>query len=92
MSLPGSAAIPAPYRERPQVAYLTGKRIVEMVHEDLRPSRILTREAFENAIVVNSAIGGSTNAPIHLTALARHAGVDLPLQTWRLWGTRCPCW
>jgi len=90
MSLPGSAAIPAPYRERPQVAYLTGKRIVEMVHEDLKPSRILTREAFENAIVVNSAIGGSTNAPIHLTALARHADVDLPLQTWEAVGHRVP--
>ncbi|MND22592.1 L-arabonate dehydratase [compost metagenome] len=90
MSLPGSAAIPAPYRERPQVAYLTGKRIVDMVREDLKPSDILTREAFENAIVVNSAIGGSTNAPIHLTALARHAGVDLPLQTWEEVGHRTP--
>ena len=90
MSLPGSAAIPAPYRERPQIAYLTGKRIVEMVNEDLKPSDILTREAFENAIVVNSAIGGSTNAPIHLTALARHAGVDLPLQTWETIGHKVP--
>ncbi|MFN3668228.1 MAG: IlvD/Edd family dehydratase [Brevundimonas sp.] len=90
MSLPGSAAIPAPYRERPQVAYLTGKRIVEMVREDLKPSRILTREAFENAIVVNSAIGGSTNAPIHLTAMARHVGVDLPLQTWETVGHKVP--
>jgi dihydroxy-acid dehydratase len=90
MSLPGSAAIPAPYRERPQVAYLTGKRIVDMVREDLKPSRILTREAFENAIVINSAIGGSTNAPIHLTALARHAGVDLPLQTWETVGHKVP--
>ncbi|MFC0633134.1 IlvD/Edd family dehydratase [Brevundimonas balnearis] len=90
MSLPGSAAIPAPYRERPQVAYQTGKRIVEMVHEDLRPSRILTREAFENAIVVNSAIGGSTNAPIHLTALARHAGVELPIQDFEAVGHRVP--
>ncbi|NBB51947.1 dihydroxy-acid dehydratase [Rhizobium sp. CRIBSB] len=90
MSLPGSAAIPAPYRERPQVAYLTGKRIVDMVHEDLKPSRILTREAFENAIVVNSAIGGSTNAPIHLTALARHTGVDLPLQVWEDVGHKVP--
>ena len=90
MSLPGSAAIPAPYRERPQIAYLTGKRIVEMVHEDLKPSDILTREAFENAIVVNSAIGGSTNAPIHLTALARHTGVDLPLQTWEDVGLKVP--
>ncbi|QYF88192.1 IlvD/Edd family dehydratase [Brevundimonas sp. PAMC22021] len=90
MSLPGSAAIPAPYRERPQVAYLTGKRIVEMVREDLKPSDILTREAFENAIVVNSAIGGSTNAPIHLTALARHAGVDLPLKAWEEVGHKTP--
>ncbi|MFN3352208.1 MAG: dihydroxy-acid dehydratase, partial [Brevundimonas sp.] len=90
MSLPGSAAIPAPYRERPQVAYQTGKRIVEMVHEDLRPSRILTREAFENAIVVNSAIGGSTNAPIHLTALARHAGVELPIRDFEAVGHRVP--
>ena len=90
MSLPGSAAIPAPYRERPQVAYLTGKRIVDMVHEDLKPSDILTREAFENAIVVNSAIGGSTNAPIHLTALARHTGVDLPLQAWEEVGHKTP--
>jgi dihydroxy-acid dehydratase len=90
MSLPGSAAIPAPYRERPQVAYLTGKRIVDMVHEDLKPSDILTRQAFENAIVVNSAIGGSTNAPIHLTALARHSGVDLPLKTWEEIGHTVP--
>jgi dihydroxy-acid dehydratase len=90
MSLPGSASIPAPYRERPQVAYLTGKRIVEMVHEDLKPSRILTRQAFENAIVVNSAIGGSTNAPVHLTALARHSGVDLPLQVWEEVGHKVP--
>tara|TARA_R110002051_G_scaffold2924_1_gene15382 strand:- start:150 stop:1946 length:1797 start_codon:yes stop_codon:yes gene_type:complete len=90
MSLPGSASIPAPYRERPQIAYLTGKRIVEMVHEDLKPSHILTRQAFENAIVVNSAIGGSTNAPIHLTALARHANVDLPLQVWETVGHEVP--
>lgn len=90
MSLPGSAAIPAPYRERPQVAYQTGKRIVEMVHEDLKPSKILTREAFENAIVVNSAIGGSTNAPVHLTALARHSGIDLPLKTWEEIGHKTP--
>ena len=75
MQLPGSAAIPAPYRERGQISYETGKRIVDMVHEDLKPSDIMTREAFENAIVVNSAIGGSTNAPIHLNAIARHLGV-----------------
>jgi dihydroxy-acid dehydratase len=75
MQLPGSPAIPAPYRERGQISYETGKRIVEMVNEDLKPSDIMTREAFENAIVVNSAIGGSTNAPIHLNAIARHLGV-----------------
>jgi dihydroxy-acid dehydratase len=77
MSLPGSAAIPAPYRDRQQNAYETGLRIVDMVTEDLKPSDILTREAFLNAIVVNSAIGGSTNAPIHLNALARHIGAEL---------------
>ena len=90
MSLPGSAAIPAPYRERPQVAYQTGKRIVEMVHEDLKPSDILTPDAFHNAIVVNSAIGGSTNAPIHITALARHSGVDLPIKDWETVGHAVP--
>lgn len=90
MSLPGSAAIPAPYRERGQMAYETGRRIVAMVHEDLKPSDILTKEAFENAIVMNSAIGGSTNAPIHLTALARHAHVDVPLQTWEDHGHDTP--
>jgi dihydroxy-acid dehydratase len=90
MSLPGSAAIPAPYRERPQIAYVTGRRIVEMVHEDLKPSDILTRDAFLNAVVVNSAIGGSTNAPVHLTALARHVGVDLPLKDWQTHGFATP--
>ncbi|WP_404339580.1 IlvD/Edd family dehydratase [Sphingomonas sp. MMS12-HWE2-04] len=90
MSLPGSAAIPAPYRDRQEVAYDTGKRIVEMVAEDLKPSDILTREAFENAIVVNSAIGGSTNAPIHLAAIARHIGVDLPIDTWQEKGHKVP--
>jgi len=90
MSLPGSAAIPAPYRERAQVAYETGRRIVDMVREDLKPSDILTKEAFHNAIVVNSAIGGSTNAPIHLTALARHAHVDVPLQDWQTEGLHVP--
>jgi dihydroxy-acid dehydratase len=90
MQLPGSAAIPAPYRERQQISYETGKRIVEMVHEDLRPSKILTKEAFHNAIVVNSAIGGSTNAPIHLTAIARHMGVDVPLQDWQTVGHKVP--
>src|SRR4030088_2221508 len=82
MSLPGCAAIPAPYRERGQIAYETGKRIVEMVWEDLKPSDILTRKAFENCIVVNSAIGGSTNAPIHINALARHIGVGLSIDDW----------
>jgi dihydroxy-acid dehydratase len=90
MQLPGSAAIPAPYRERAQIAYETGKRIVEMVHEDLRPSKIMTRDAFLNAIVVNSAIGGSTNAPIHLAAIARHMGVELPLQDWQTYGHGVP--
>lgn len=90
MSLPGQAAIPAPYRDRQEVAYHTGKRIVEMVAEDLKPSDILTREAFENAIVVNSAIGGSTNAPIHLAAIARHVGVDLPIDTWQEKGHKVP--
>ena len=90
MQLPGSAAIPAPYRERGQMAYETGKRIVGMVHEDLKPSRILTREAFVNAIVVNSAIGGSTNAPIHLAAIARHAGVQLALDDWQTYGHGVP--
>ncbi len=82
MSLPGCAAIPAPYRERAQMAYWTGKRIVEMAYEDLRPSRILTREAFLNAIVTIAAIGGSTNAQPHLMAMARHAGVDLTPSDW----------
>ena len=90
MMLPGSAAIPAPYRDRQEVSYRTGKRIVAMVAEDLKPSDILTREAFENAIVVNSAIGGSTNAPIHLAALARHVGVELPLETWQERGHKVP--
>lgn len=82
MSLPGSSAIPATYRERGQMAYATGRRIVELVWEDVRPSDILTREAFENAIVVASAIGGSTNAPIHVNALARHVGVPLDNDDW----------
>ena len=83
MSLPGCAAIPAPYRERGQIAYETGMRIVGMVWEDLKPSDILTRKAFENCIVVNSAIGGSTNAPIHINALARHIGVELSIDDWQ---------
>jgi dihydroxy-acid dehydratase len=90
MSLPGSAAIPAPYRDRQEVAYRTGLRIVEMVGEDLKPSDILTRNAFLNAIVVNSAIGGSTNAPIHLAAIARHIGADLSLDDWQTHGHRVP--
>ena len=90
MSLPGCAAIPAPYRERPQMAYDTGERIVDMVREDLKPSDILTRKAFENAIVVNSAIGGSTNAPIHLNAIARHIGVELDNDDWQNIGHDIP--
>ena len=90
MQLPGSAAIPAPYRERGQIAYRTGQRIVDMVHEDLKPSDIMTRQAFENAIVVNSAIGGSTNAPIHLNAIARHLGVPLTVDDWQSVGHHVP--
>ncbi len=90
MMLPGSAAIPAPYRDRQEVAYLTGKRIVEMVREDLKPSDIMTRDAFLNAIVVNSAIGGSTNAPIHLAAIARHVGAELELNDWQTHGHKVP--
>ncbi|TIL74449.1 MAG: dihydroxy-acid dehydratase [Mesorhizobium sp.] len=90
MQLPGSAAIPAPYRERGQIAYETGKRIVDMVHEDLKPSDVMTRQAFENAIVVNSAIGGSTNAPIHLNAIARHLGVPLDNDDWQTVGLKVP--
>lgn len=82
MSLPGCAAIPGPYRERQQMAYRTGRRIVEMVGEDLRPSRVLTREAFENAIVAASALGASTNCPPHVTAIARHMGVPLEVGDW----------
>src|ERR1700744_4862991 len=84
LMLPGSAAIPAPYRDRQETAYHTGKRIVEMVAEDLKPSQILTREAFLNAIVVNTAIGGSTNAPIHLAAIARHIGAALDITDWQI--------
>ncbi len=90
MSLPGCAAIPGPHRERGQIAYETGKRAVALVREDLRPSAILTREAFENAIVVNSAIGGSTNAPIHINAIARHAGLDLTVEDWQRVGHKVP--
>lgn len=90
MQLPGAAAIPAPYRERGQISYETGKRIVDMVHNDIKPSDIMTREAFENAIVVNSAIGGSTNAPIHLNAIARHLGVSLENDDWQSIGYDTP--
>lgn len=90
MSLPGCGSIPAPYSERAAIAYQTGRRIVQMVKEDLLPNRILTREAFENAIVVASAIGGSTNCPIHITAIARHAGVDVPLKQWETIGHEIP--
>ena len=90
MQLPGVASIPAPYRERGQAAYHTGKRIVDMVHEDLRPAQIMTREAFENAIVVNSALGGSTNAPIHLNAIAAHLGIALSNGDWEEFGHTVP--
>jgi dihydroxy-acid dehydratase len=90
MSLPGCAAIPAPYRERAQIAYETGERIVAMVHEDLKPSDILTRKAFENTIVACSAIGGSTNAPIHINAIARHIGVKLTIEDWEKVGYDVP--
>jgi dihydroxy-acid dehydratase len=90
LSLPGCAAIPAPYRERAQIAYETGLRAVEIVREDLKPSDILTRAAFENAIVACSAIGGSTNAPIHLVAIARHVGVKLSTADWETIGYDVP--
>jgi dihydroxy-acid dehydratase len=90
MSLPGCAAIPAPYRERAQIAYDTGVRAVEIVREDLKPSDILTRKAFENAIVACSAIGGSTNAPIHINAIARHIGVKLAMEDWEKIGYDVP--
>ena len=90
MTLPGCAAIPAPYRERGQIAYETGVRAVEIVHENLKPSDILTRKAFENAIVACSAIGGSTNAPIHINAIARHIGVKLSIEDWETVGYDVP--
>jgi xylonate dehydratase len=83
LSLTGCAAIPAAYRERGQIAYLTGRRIVKMAYDDVRPSQILTREAFHDAIAVTAAIGGSTNAQPHLTAMARHAGLELTADDWR---------
>jgi dihydroxy-acid dehydratase len=90
MQLPGSAAIPAPYRDRQEMAYRTGKRIVDMVHEDLKPSDIMTKDNFINAIVVNSAIGGSTNAPIHIQAIARHIGVELSIDDFQTHGHKVP--
>jgi dihydroxy-acid dehydratase len=90
MSLTGCSAIPAPYRERGQMAYETGKRIVEMAHQDLRPSAVLTRDAFLDAIVVNAAIGGSTNAQQHIVAMARHAGVELKSSDWMEYGHKVP--
>lgn len=90
MALPGSAAIPAPYRQRAQCAYDTGLQIVEMVYSDRKPSDIMTREAFENAIVANTAIGGSTNAPIHINAIAKHMGVDVSLDDWDSLGYHVP--
>ncbi|KAH8194075.1 hypothetical protein TruAng_011756 [Truncatella angustata] len=90
MALPGSAAIPAPYRQRSHAAYETGLRIVEMVRQDIRPRDIMTRQSFENAIVVNSAIGGSTNAPVHLIAIAAHLSIDLNLDDWDRYGYQVP--
>ena len=90
MSLPGCAAIPAPLSERGEMSYQTGLRIVEMVKEDLTPSKILTREAFENSVILNSAIGGSTNAPIHINAIARHVGVELDIEDWEKVGFEIP--
>jgi len=90
MQLPGAASIPAPYRERGQISYKTGQRIVELVEQDVKPSDIMTRESFENAIVVNSAIGGSTNAPIHLNAIAAHLGIELTNDDWQRVGHQIP--
>ncbi|MCK5425441.1 MAG: dihydroxy-acid dehydratase family protein [Emcibacter sp.] len=83
MSLPGNASIPAPYRERQQMAYATGRRIVDMVWEDLKPSDIITRDAIENAIITCGAVGGSTNAPVHINAIAAHAGVEVSMDDWQ---------
>jgi dihydroxy-acid dehydratase len=90
MQLPGSAAIPAPYRDRQEISYRTGLRIVDMVKEDLKPSDILTKDNFINTIVVNSAIGGSTNAPIHINAIAKHIGVELEIDDWQKHGHKVP--
>jgi xylonate dehydratase len=90
LSLPGCAAIPAPYRERGQMAYETGRRIVALAYEDLRPSQILTRASFLNAIAAIAAIGGSTNAQPHLVAMARHAGVEITPRDWMEYGHHIP--
>jgi dihydroxy-acid dehydratase len=90
MSLPGCAVIPAPYREREQISYETGKRIVKMVHEDLKPSKIMTKQAFENAVVVASAIGGSSNCTTHLIAIAKHMGIKFDLSNWQKLGHEIP--
>lgn len=90
MALPGSSAIPAAYRERGQSAYTTGRRIVDLVRRDIKPSDILTREAFLNAIACNTAIGGSTNAPIHLNAIAKHIGIELTNDDWESAGYNLP--
>ena len=90
MSLPGCAVIPAPYRERDQISYETGKRIVKMVHEDLKPSKIMTKQAFENAVVVASAIGGSSNCTTHLIAIAKHMGIKFDLSNWQKLGHEIP--
>ena len=90
MSLPGCAVIPAPYREREQISFDTGKRIVGMVHEDLRPSKIMTRKAFENAVIVASAIGGSSNCTTHLIAIAKHMGIKFDLSNWQKLGHEIP--
>ena len=90
MSLPGCAAIPAPYRERNWIAYETGKRVVGMVHENLRPSDVMTREAFENAVVAAAALGASSNCPIHMVAIARHMGVPHTLDDWQRLGASVP--
>ena len=90
MSLPGCAVIPAPYREREQISFDTGKRIVGMVHEDLKPSKIMTRKAFENAVIVASAIGGSSNCTTHLTAIAKHMGIKFDLSNWQKLGHEIP--
>ncbi len=90
MSLPGCAAIPGPYRERGQIAYETGRRIVAMVHENLRPSDIMTRAAFENAVVAAAALGASSNCPVHMIAIARHMGIDHTLDDWQRLGPEIP--